>query len=212
MIANLHFPQRARRELRRAAVWFLASFGALALIHGCWIPIKAAVAQQLLERAWSETRVGGVAGRPWPWADSRPIGRLEVPAHRIDLVVLGGATGRSLAFAPGHLAGSAALGAPGNAVVAGHRDTRFRFLPRLAIGDEILAHAADGRVHRYVVASAGVTHERDASVLDPFAGPVLTLVTCYPFDTPVPGGPLRYVVVAALVTPVEAEVELELEV
>jgi len=24
----------------------------------------------------------------------------------------------------------------------------------------------------------------------------LTLVTCYPFDSPVPGGPLRYVVVA----------------
>ncbi len=36
--------------------------------------------------------------------------------------------------------------------------------------------------------------EHDASVLRPAPGDVLTLVTCYPFDAVVPGGPLRFVV------------------
>jgi sortase A len=199
---------RAREELRRAGLWFFATFGAIALLHGSWIPAKAVVAQLLLERAWTETVAGGGSARPWPWADTQPVGRLELPDHGVDLVVLAGASGRTLAFAPGHLTGSAALGAPGNAVIAGHRDTHFRFLPALVRGDEILAHGSDGRVHRYRVVTAGVVHERDASVLDPFAGAVLTLVTCYPFDTPVPGGPLRYVVVAALTGVADVTVEI----
>jgi sortase A len=41
-----------------------------------------------------------------------------------------------------------------------------------------------------------IVDRRDTSVLTTSPGPTLTLITCYPFDAVVPGGPLRYVVVA----------------
>ena len=41
-----------------------------------------------------------------------------------------------------------------------------------------------------------VVDHGDTSALAQTSGPTLTLITCYPFDAVVPGGPLRYVVVA----------------
>jgi len=182
----------------RRRIWAatLAMVGVWCTIQGGWIHAKAALAQVLLERAWSETAGGRGPTRPWPWADTRPVGRLQVPAHGVDLVVLAGATGRTLAFAPGHLSGSADLGAPGNAVVAGHRDTHFAFLEQLQVGDEIRTESAEGRVRIYRVIGRTVRDERDATVLDRWGPSMLTLITCFPFDTPIPGGPLRYVVEA----------------
>jgi sortase A len=174
----------------------LVVVGVCCTIQGGWIYAKAVLAQVLLERAWSETAGGRGPTRPWPWADTRPVGRLQVPAHDVDLVILAGATGRTLAFAPGHLSGSADLGAPGNAVIAGHRDTHFAFLRRLKRGDVIRTEGARGRTQTYRVVGARILDERDASAIDPWGPPRLTLITCFPFDTPIPGGPLRYVVEA----------------
>jgi len=183
------------RARRHAAVAF-ALLGGSMVAQGAWIPAKAALAQLLLERAWHKTRGGEDAVRPWPWADTWPVARLRVPGQQRSVVVLEGATGRTLAFGPGHLAGSASPGAPGNSVLAGHRDTHFAFLRRLAPGDELAVEDREGGSRRYRVREQLVVHETDTAVLAPSARPTLTLVTCYPFDTPVPGGPLRYVVVA----------------
>jgi sortase A len=49
---------------------------------------------------------------------------------------------------------------------------------------------------RYRVAATEVVHRKDVRVLMDAGDDRLTLVTCYPFDSAVPGGPLRYVVVA----------------
>jgi len=185
-----------RGRARRGLPWVLALLGAGLVAHGAWIPAKAALAQRLLERAWLSTRGGEDAVRPWPWADTWPVARLQAPGRGWSVVVLEGATGRTLAFAPGHLAGSAPPGAPGNSVVAGHRDTHFAVLRELSRGEELRVEMRDGSVRRYRVIEAKVVHESDTRVLAPTAGATLTLITCYPFDTPVPGGPLRYAVVA----------------
>jgi hypothetical protein len=37
---------------------------------------------------------------PWPWAYTWPIARLMLPFKEIELIVLNGAYGRSLAFGP----------------------------------------------------------------------------------------------------------------
>jgi sortase A len=84
----------------------------------------------------------------------------------------------------------------GNAVVAGHRDTHFAFLRDLEKGDLLVVGTPDGREHRYRVESLGIVHENQTEVLGPSGDGTLTLVTCYPFDALVPGGPLRYVVKA----------------
>ncbi len=167
--------------------------GAGLLLHGAWIPAKAALAQVLLERAWARARTGEPAPRPWPWADTWPVARLEVPRLGVRTIVLAGATGRTLAFGPGHLAGSAEPGAPGHSVFAGHRDTHFAFLRELRLGEVLHIETRAAGSRRYRVVALDVVHEQDTDVLDPSEGATLSLITCWPFDTPVPGGALRLV-------------------
>lgn len=82
-------------------------------------------------------------------------------------------------------------GAVGTRVISAHRDTHFRFLRRVHVGDESSVQVATGRWRRYRVATARVELE-----FPDLNAPQLLLVTCYPFDTLVPGGPLRYVITA----------------
>jgi len=168
--------------------------GTLSLAHGAWIPAKARLAQVLLDHAWHETQDTRAPVKPWPWADTWPVARLSVPAHQKSMIVLAGANGAALAFGPGHLTTSAPPGVSDNSVIAGHRDTHFAFLKALKPGDALQLQAPDGVVHRYKVIDARVVHETDTRVLQPSQSAMLTLITCYPFDAVVPGGPLRYVV------------------
>jgi sortase A len=166
--------------------------------QSAWIYGKARVAQVLLRRAWTGTVRGGKEVKPWPWADTWPVARLSVPSSRENFIVLAGASGRTLAFGPGHLDGSAQPGDDGNCVLSAHRDTQFEFLRRLDVGDALELETRDGRHLRYRVFERRVTQKSDTSVLARTAEPTLTLVTCYPFVAVVPGGPLRYVVRAQL--------------
>ncbi len=179
---------------RRALGLALAALALLAFGHGGYILAKAQLAQVLLARAWSQARAGQPAPRPWPWADTHPVARLIVESHDVDLYVLAGTSGRALAFGPGHLESSARPGSAGNSVLAAHRDTHFAFLRDVAEGEVVLIETPDGRRVRYRLEAGVVRDERDTALLGPVDGRVLTLVTCYPFDAVVPGGPLRYVV------------------
>ena len=188
-----------RSRARRTAALGLLVLGTALLARGAWIPAKAVLAQVLLERSWQRTQGGEEAVRPWPWADTWPVARLRAPGRGWSVVVLAGATGRTLAFGPGHLAGSAWPGAPGNSVLAGHRDTHFAFLRHLAPGDELVLETPDGSSQRYTVRATDVVEETETGVLAPSLGRRLTLVTCFPFEAAAPGGPLRYVVTADVI-------------
>lgn len=157
---------------------------------------KAALAPVLLERAWLRKRAGEAAPRPWPWADTWPVARFRFPNQELELFVLSDATGRSLAFGPGLLAGSPLPGQQGNAVLAGHRDTHFKFLRLLETHDRFSVELPDGSVHWFQVTDAAVVDSRLGQLRLDAAGAMVTLVTCYPFDAVQAGGPLRYVVVA----------------
>jgi sortase A len=183
------------RRYRRAACLALLLLGAACLTRGSWVFAKATLAQLLLRHAWTSARAGNQRARPWPWADTWPVARLLSPERHVDLIVLEGATGSSTAFGPGHVIGTPAPGTPGNVALAAHRDTHFSFLRDLTAGDTLWLELPDGRVQRYVVRGASIVDEHDTTLLET-PGTWLTLVTCYPFDAPVPGGPLRYVVQA----------------
>jgi sortase A len=174
-------------QLRITVAVLFATLGLWCVLQGGWIHIKALVAQRLLERAWSQALAGGDVLEPWPWADTQPVGRLRVRAQDVDLVVLAGATGRTLAFAPGRVAGSPPPGEPGTAIIAGHRDTHFAFLRSIEIDQRIDMVDTSGREYRYRVVDRSVVHERVAIEPEFWGNPALVLVTCYPFDTPVPG-------------------------
>jgi sortase A len=174
----------------------LAAVGVWELGHGSWIHAKARLAQYLLQHAWERARRGEAAAKPWPWADTWPVARLRVPAHGVDLIVLAGVSGRTLAFGPGHAPESVIPGTRGIAIVTAHRDTHFRFLERVRRGDEILVEAPGPLLARFRVQELAVVDSRSAVVRTEFGSIGLILMTCYPFDALVPGGPLRYVVTA----------------
>jgi len=184
-----------RRLLSVAAL--LLGLGALA--HAAYIPAKAWLAQQLLETAWRHRPPNGPAARPWAWADTRPLARLRQDRLGVDQIVLDGASGRVLAFAPGHVAGSARPGESGNVVFSGHRDTHFAWLAGLRLGDDLEMETAAGQRLQYRVERTRVHHESDVGLLEPGSGDQLRLLTCYPFDAVRPGTPWRYVVTASRV-------------
>jgi len=177
-----------------AAVCLAAAFLFLALaLNAAWIPVKAELAQWLIERSWQS---GGQA-RPWPWADTRPAAVLEVPDHGVRLLVLEGNSGRNLAFGPVFSDGTAQ---ENDMVISGHRDTHFDFLQRVKPGDRLLIIRRSGEMQYEVVQTDIVDSRRAELMIDPGMHRV-SLVTCYPFDRANAGGPLRYVVTALPVSP-----------
>ena len=189
-----------KRRLWSGALLLLLTFGVWNIGHGTYIYAKAALAQHLLRRAWDDTQQGQVAVKPWSWADTYPVARLTMPQQGIDLIVLAGASGRTLAFGPGHVDGTPLPGAAGNSVLSAHRDTHFKFLQRVKLGDELRVENAQGKKTRYVVQATRVVDQSDVGVMRASAFEQLTLVTCYPFNAIRAGGSLRYVVTALPLT------------
>ncbi|MGE0356006.1 MAG: class GN sortase [Burkholderiales bacterium] len=191
-------PLRARRPRRApwlAAILLLLALAGWQLGGAAWIQAKALLAQHLIASSWAKAKAGE-AKRPWPWADTHPVARLTVPSRGIELYVLAGTSGRSLAFGPGHVDGTAAPGSAGNSVIVAHRDTHFAFLRTLHEDEEILVEDALGRVARYRVRESVVVDKHATRLLDPADSPQLTLITCWPFDALQPGTDERFVVIA----------------
>jgi len=189
-----------RRAARALALLCLAA-AAVAAADALWIPAKAQLAQLLLARAWQRAAAGEAAPRPWPWADTWPVARLAVPRLAVERIVLAGADGSALAFGPGHVAGTAFPGEAGNAIVAGHRDTSFRFLARLVAGDRIDVERPDGVRVVYRVTELRVVDAQDPWAFAEEAGAALSLATCWPIGGLLPGGRWRYVVRAHRIEP-----------
>jgi len=166
--------------------------------QGAYIHAKALLAQVLLERAFSETIATGRDVKPWSWADTWPVARIEVKRIGAGAIVLAGSSGQALAFGPGHVEFTAHAGERGVAVYSAHRDTHFRFLKNIEIGDEIDVTGRDGKTFRYRADAHGVVRF-DQSGIDPFSeGHELVLSTCWPFDAITPG-PDRYLLHATMI-------------
>lgn len=170
--------------------------------NASYIHAKAILAQTLLETAWNKTVHGQQEVKPWPWADTWPISRIDVPRLGIDRIVLAGASGSSLAFGPGHLFGSPLPGQQGNTIIAGHRDTHFKFLRKIRVGENINLQTLSGDTVQYKVIETRVVNEKEIDYLVSTSENKLTLITCYPFDAIRPGGPLRYLVISKQQPPI----------
>ena len=181
--------------------WIVACVLCLAfwqLGQGAYIPAKAWLAQELMQRAWERAGEGSQQPVPWPWADTWPVARLSARAGEVDLIILAGGSGRTMAFGPGHLSASSLPGQPGNSVIAGHRDTHFNFLQYVEVGESLVIETSAGRKHLYKVTHIDVVDSRRGSLQLDTDDSMLSLVTCYPFEAINPGGPMRYVVTARM--------------
>jgi LPXTG-site transpeptidase (sortase) family protein len=125
------------------------------------------------------------------------VAKLDAPSVRLSATVLEGTDEDTLDRGAGHIEDTPFPGQPGNIGIAGHRDTTFRAVRHLRIGDPLELTTRDG-VYRYLIAKTFVVDPKDVWVLDPGDEPMLTLVTCYPF-TYIGNAPRRYIVQAVLV-------------
>ena len=180
----------------RVVAFLILSIGLCFLVSGSWIQIKAVVAQALLERSWQQTLEHGNPVQPWPWADHWPVAQLKFHKSKSEFIVLKGDRGSSLAFAPGWNTKSAKPGEQCVTVISGHRDTHFKILKDTAIGDSIEIVTAQGETVNYQIKTIDVVDSRVATIKTEQPRQTLVLVTCYPFDSVMAGGPLRYVVTA----------------
>jgi sortase A len=175
----------------------LAVIGLILFGQGAYIHAKALVAQVLLERAFEKAIATGHETKPWSWADTWPVARIEVKRLHAGAIALAGSSGQALAFGPGHVERTPEAGERGVAVYSAHRDTHFAFLKKIVVGDEIDVTRHDGRTFRYQVDATSIVRF-DASGIDPLAdGHELVLSTCWPFDA-LTQGPERYLVHATM--------------
>jgi sortase A len=121
---------------------------------------------------------------------------LEIPNIHLAVPVLNGADASTLSHAVGCIHGTARPGEQGNIGMAGHRDSFFRGLKDLEIGDSI--ELKTGRAtDTYVVDKIQIVSPDNVGVLRPRPHRSLTLVTCFPFYY-IGSGPERYAVMASL--------------
>lgn len=186
-----------RRRLLNLGAAAIAALGLTIFAQGAWIQAKAILAQYLLEDAFAESVATGKPVKPWDWADTWPVAKIEVPRLGKSAIALAGSSGQALAFGPGHLERSAEPGETGTAVYAAHRDTHFAFLGAVKPGDTIEVTRADGKKFTYEMTGFDIVRWDNSGISADARGSGLALVTCWPLDGKT-RGPLRYVVHATL--------------
>jgi sortase A len=195
-------PMRGRRT-DRIVRWIergLVTAGVTCVLWAAATSLSAIVYQVTLSaslerRDHSRDRPGADRTAPGvrtPVAASAPIGRLEIPRIGLSAAVAEGDDENTLKVAVGHLPDTPLPWQEGNTALAGHRDTFFRPLRSIQVGDEIYFAATYG-TFRYRVTRYSVVEPDELWVLDPSPTAALTLITCYPF-TFVGPAPRRFVV------------------
>ncbi len=172
--------------MRRTVGGLLAAAGALLLLFALATVARAGLAREQVRSAWAveEARTAAAAARAprggvvRPSVRGAPIGRLVIPALKLDEVIVEGVEESQLVAGPGHLPGSPHPGERGNSIISAHRDRHFRSLDELAIGDTIVTQTRHDRTVWVVSGRRVVT--ASAPVLRSTADAQLTLTTCWP--------------------------------
>ena len=201
---------------RSALLWIEGGLLALGAALGAWcvlvwiearymahvpVPPPSTSITQLPGEAPGPQAFPAPAAQPLPalpaLAPGAWIGRLEAPAIHLSATVLEGSDDHTLSLGAGHIEDTAFPGSSGNVGIAGHRDTIFRPVRNLKVGDALVLTTAD-QEFRYRVRTLRIVQPDDVAVLDPTDHPTLTLVTCYPFGF-IGHAPQRFIVSAELV-------------
>jgi sortase A len=125
------------------------------------------------------------------------IGNLTIPVLKRVIPIIHGANEDELKKGVGHFAQSVLPGEANNSVLSGHRDTVFRELGKLKIGDELITETSAG-TFTYVIKQTRIVHKDDLTVIIPTDHAVLTVTTCYPFRF-IGDAPDRYIITADLI-------------
>jgi sortase A len=199
------------KKILVACQYALLVLGFSALGYCAVVVTKAALYQTWANQQLLRDRVGGLSGpsqplvtrfnsvlppssrmQPSTFREGSVVGRIEIPRIHLSAMIAEGTSRQVLEKAAGHVVDSALPGQAGNVALAGHRDTFFRRLGQLKVGDVIKLTTPGGQ-YLYRVRFTDVVSPDETWVLEPSSGQTLTLVTCYPFYF-VGSAPKRFVV------------------
>jgi sortase A len=178
-----------KTHLLRVACYFFLTLGIFALGYAGFVYADSH-AYQAVEM--KKIRQASRFAAPHVLAEGDVIGEIQVPRVGLSAIVVQGDSPANLRRAVGHLSKSALPGEWGNVALAAHRDTFFRPLRDVQVGDEIRFKTPE-RSFEYVVESIEIVAPRDVRVLEPSSGHELTFITCFPFHYIGPA-PKRFVV------------------
>lgn len=125
------------------------------------------------------------------------IGSLVVPKLELELPIFQGTAENELKRGVGHFMQSVLPGEIDNCVLSGHRESEFRKIGDLVVGDLLVVKTSAGSF-TYEVSSIQIVDKDDRTIIVPKDHGVLTLTTCYPFHY-FGSAPSRYIVSANLV-------------
>jgi sortase A len=192
---RIFLPARINPVLRWSRNVFLI-IGLLALSYVGFALLDARLYQaeqaRRFERALKETNLARAESPAIAVSEGSPLGRVEISAVGLTVMVLEGTDEGTLRRAVGHIRGTPLPGQRGNVALAGHRDTFFRGLRKIRVNDEITLTTLSGS-YRYRVDSTKVVKPEETEVLEDDGDDLLTLVTCYPFNF-VGSAPRRFIV------------------
>ena len=192
---RIFLPARINPVLRWSRNVFLI-IGLLALSYVGFALLDARLYQaeqaRRFERALKETNLARAESPAIAVSEGSPLGRVEISAVGLTVMVLEGTDEGTLRRAVGHIRGTPLPGQRGNVALAGHRDTFFRGLRKIRVNDEITLTTLSGS-YRYRVDSTKVVKPEETEVLEDYGDDILTLVTCYPFNF-VGSAPRRFIV------------------
>jgi len=193
-------PKRKSATIFRVTSYFFLAFGLLAVGYSVYVVVDAR-AYQTYEQAKFESKFENEKREPPPLlVEGGVIGEVQVPRLRLKAIVVQGDSHTILRRAVGHIPETALPGEQGNVALAGHRDTFFRPLRNIQLGDTITLKTPD-RDFQYVVESTAIVAASEVGVLAASSGRTLTLITCFPFDY-LGAAPNRFIVRAhELVSP-----------
>jgi sortase A len=161
----------------RSACYFLLAFGVLALGYAGFVFADSHAYQTLEMKKFKQV---GPLSVPHILVEGDVIGEIQAPRLGLNAMVVQGDSTAILRQAVGHLSKSALPGEWGNVALAGHRDTFFRPLRDIRLGDEIKFKTRE-RSFEYRVESIEIVAPTDTRVLESLTGHDLTLLTCFPF-------------------------------
>jgi sortase A len=198
-----------RRRTERTVRWIERGLMAIGLTCLLWAATTSlsALVYQVAERGSlarldhvdrKRDQPGGLASLSVAPHASSAIGRLEIPRLGLSVVVAEGDDEHTLKMAVGHLPDTPFPWQDGNTALAGHRDTFFRLLRHIQVGDEVHLATRHG-TFRYRVTRHMVVDPEEIWVLDASPAAALTLITCHPFDF-IGSAPRRFVVHAARIS------------
>ncbi|UJL45364.1 class D sortase [Virgibacillus sp. NKC19-16] len=121
-------------------------------------------------------------------------GILHIPKLESDLPIVEGTHEDELAKGVGHYSGTAYPQQDDQIVLSGHRDTVFRRMGELELGDILTVQLPYGDFS-YEIVETQIVDADDRSIIVPTGEEVLTLTTCYPFSY-VGNAPDRYIITA----------------